>query len=452
MNVLFIISDQHRRDASGCYGHTLVQTPNIDRLASEGMRFDRAYCPAPLCGPSRAALLTGTHVHTSGIFTHKQEEGINELVTMGDAFRAAGYRTGALGKMHIIGESPERDLGFDERALRIYNPKWSQYIDAAGREAVFEYAHYSDPDRKGRHVYNIENQPVDLEEEKMYDHMVVDLCIEFMKKHSGKPFLLWAGLEKPHPELYAPAAYHEMYADADIKLPSTVRFEMDTKSLPRTLTGWGTKTDNLNDDELRNIIRSYYANTTYLDHSIGRLLDALDELGIADTTIVVYTTDHGDNLLEHGLFQKHCFYEGAVGVPLIVRAQGTVPAGTVSRTLVSLIDLFPTLGEMTCVPVPESVEGRSVYPALIEEPMQEIPVYSEFYSWGAPERMMIKGDFKYIHTIDENAQLYNLSTDPEEVYNLAKDPSYSDTVSEMKKQVLEGWELPPEGYKCRPQF
>jgi arylsulfatase A-like enzyme len=387
------------------------------------------------------------------MFTHQQEDPIKDLPTIGDAFRAGGYITGGIGKVHVLGETKSNDLGFDERALRIFEPPWVQYRDIVGREAVYEYANYSEPERFQRDSYNCANEPVHLERRLMYDDIVVGLCIDFMTRHKDGPFFLWAGLEKPHPEWYAPAEYHAMYSPSDMPLPETCRFKLNPDVLPRTLTGWGTKTDGMSDDEIRGAIAAYYANVTYLDDNVGKLLNALDKLGIAENTVTVYTSDHGENLFDHGLEQKHCFYESASAIPLIIRRPGKIEGGQRRNNLANLIDLFPTLAGMTGIKVPDSLEGRSLIPALEGVPDDsKTATYSEYYMWGAPERMIRTGRYKYIETVGEISQLYDLENDPNELRNLAVEPGHESLAARLKKWVTAGWELPSPGYKCRPMF
>lgn len=446
-NVLFIISDQHKTPVTGCYGNPLIRTPHIDGLAAAGLTFDSAYCPSPLCGPSRAAVMTGTYPHTCGVFTHQQEDPIRDIPTLGSVFREAGYVTGAMGKVHIIGETAERDLGFDERALRIYTERWQQYRDVIGEENVFEYANYSRPDStQRRDVYNSANAPVGLPDEMMYDRLVTDLCIDFMARHRDDRFFLWMGLEKPHPEWYAPAEFHRMYASAEMPLPETCRDEL--RDVPKTLLNLGRPADKRTDDEIRGAVAAYYANISYLDAQIGRALEVLEALGLKERTLVVYTTDHGEHLFEHGLLQKHCFFEAAVSVPLILNCPGVIPQGRRCGNLVNLIDLFPTLCDLAGVGKPDTLEGRSLSGVLAgDADPDDVAVFSEFYSWGAPERMIRTKGWKYVHTQGDISQLYDVRNDPLERANLAVAGEHTEVCNILDARLTHGWEMPAPGYK-----
>lgn len=440
-NVLFVISDQHKCNITGCYGNKIIHTPAIDSLAARGVLFDDAVCPSPLCLPSRSALLTGQWPHTCGGVRHGQKAGIRDVSTMGSAFRDAGYATAAFGKMHVPGESPERDLGFDARALRIYTYDWQDYIDAIGADNVDKYATYrTGATCEPRNHYNPGNIPVELADDLMYDSMVVDLTEAFLREHRRCRFFAWVGLEKPHPQWYAPARFHALYDPADMPLPETLR---DTLvDVPATVSRISAPLNEFGEAGVRGAIAAYYANVTYMDSQVARLLKCLDDLGLADNTIVVYTTDHGDHVFDHGLVQKHCFYEAAVRVPLIVAGPG-FPQHQRRSQLVSLIDLFPTLLDLNGCEHPADLEGVSLEPAITRDaPVHRDAVFAEFYDGGPAERMIRTKHWKYVHTEGDVCQLYDLQNDPLERTNLVRDPQYAATCHDLEARVLADWEIP----------
>ena len=459
-SVLFIISDQHKRSATGCYGHPLVRTPNIDRLAREGLLFASAYCQSPLCGPSRSSVMTGTHCHTCRGLTHTQPVPIRDVPTLGSVFRDAGYVTASIGKVHIRGEQPPeadadavggvRDLGFDHRELRYYTYEYRDYLEAVGPANVDRYNAY----RKGagvarRDVYNPANRPIEMEEPLMYDALVVQRCIRFMERHKGERFFLWAGLEKPHPEWYAPQEYHRLYDPARVALPQTLR--EGPPEIPKITREKLRIAERYSDEQVRGCLAAYYANVTYLDANVGRLLSALERLGLAERTMVIYTTDHGELLFEHGMCQKHCFYEPAVAVPLILANRRLFPAGAVREPIVSLIDLFPTLCELTGVDRPPGLEGQPILDVIDggADPAGR-EAFAEFYSWGAPERMIRTPEWKYVYTHGDVPQLYDVKNDPLEQNNLAADAAHRELCRELERRVLAGWEM-PEADLIRPR-
>lgn len=449
-NVLFIVSDQHRRDTAGCYGHPLARTPHLDRLATSGVRFNGAYCQAPLCGPSRSSIITGTQVHTCGAFTHWQEASLPDMPTLGSVFRQGGYITGAIGKLHVKGETRKRDLGFDDRQMRYYTYHYEDYINAVGPKNVNEYNCYLSKDGPyPRDVYNAANEPIRMDERMMYDAVVSDQVIDFITRHRKDRFFLWAGLEKPHPDWYAPAEYHRMYDPAGMSLPATLR---DTEpSIPRATLQHLREAHKRSDADVRGCLAAYYANVTYLDAKIGQILTSLEVLGLRERTIIVYTSDHGELLFDHGMLQKHCFYEGAVGVPLVMSLPGVLPSAAVRDHVVSLVDLFPTLTHLTGVPTPAGLEGESLADVLNgQAPLEGREAFSEFYSWGVPERMIRTGRWKYILTIDDVDQLYDLENDPLERSNLAEESSCQEIRRQLCQRVRDDWEIPSVEMLRRP--
>jgi choline-sulfatase len=443
-NVLLCISDQHRRDVTGCYGNDVVRTPNIDRLAERGIVFDNAYCQSPLCGPSRSSLLTGTYPHTCNAFAHGRRSALREdLPTLGSVFRDAGYATASIGKVHIRGEDRERrDLGFDERALRYYTYNFADYIEAIGKENVDRYwSFHKGSTHTEENPYNLKNQPIALDDEKlMFDALVTDRCIDFMERHRDNRWFLWMGIEKPHPMWFAPSAYHEMYRGEDMELPPT--FGRPLLNLPKTVADTTLNAWFYPHDEVRNAIAAYYANVTYLDAKVGETLDALEQLGLADKTIVIYSTDHGELLFEHSLVQKHCFFEPAVAVPLVVANPEVLPAGVRRDGIAGLIDLFPTLTELVGIDAPATLEGTSLADVIGDRPDPVRAALSEFYAKGPAERMIRTGPWKYVYTQGDQDQLYNHEDDPLELRNLAVEPEYADRCAELRARLVADWDLP----------
>lgn len=441
-NILFIISDQHQWRYTGHGGHSLVRTPHLDRLAAAGVRFDQAYCQSPLCGPSRASVMTGQYPHTNRQYTHGAFPLAEGTPTLGSVFRAAGYVTGAIGKVHILGETRQRDLGFDDRQLRLYTHHFADYIAAVGEDAVDRYATYRKPLPRFQTVYNPTNRPVTLRDDEMFDHLVVERCIGFMDRNRDRPFFLWAGIEKPHTDWTAPAAYHAMYSPRDMPLPQTVgetRTDMPNAWYASTRQAWC-----FDEEEIRHCLAAYCANVTYMDMQVGRLLAALERLGLAEDTLVVYTTDHGEMCFDHGMVQKQNFFEESVRVPLIFRLPGCRGGGTAHAAPVELLDLFPTFCDLTGIAAPAGLDGRSQADVLRgwRAPDPQRPVFSEYYEWGFPERLVRRGPWKYMHATGDRCQLYNLDEDPRETVNRVADPACAGTLRQLRELALADWERP----------
>ena len=440
-NILFIISDQHKWDVTGYAGHPHVRTPELDRLAAESVGFDQAICPSPLCVTSRAAIMTGTWPHTCRCFTGRSFP-LPDVPTLGRVFRAAGYATGAIGKVHVHGETRARDLGFDDRQMRLYTYWFEDYIRAVGEDAVNTYATYRRPLARYQTSYNPTNTPIALRDEQMFDHLVVERCIGFLERHRDRPFFLWAGLDKPHPDWTAPAKFHTMYDPAQLALPPTAgetRTDMPNAWYASTRQIWA-----FDEPEVRHALAAYYANVSYLDAKVGELLAALDRLGLRDNTLVVYTTDHGEMLFEHGMVQKQNFFEASVRVPLLLRWPGVLPAGARRTTTANLIDLFPTYCEAAGVAAPAGLEGQSLLPAAASAAAADPAraTFAEYYEWGFPERMLRTREWKYIHSVGETDQLYDLRADPHETRNLVAEPAYAPTRDALHARLMADWEVP----------
>ena len=453
-NVIFITSDQHRRDACGCYGNPIVRTPNLDALAARGVRFTQAYCDSPLCAPSRASYITGRHVHNHGALTHAIDgkspgipgnPGIESSETLGTMFRKAGYATAAIGKLHVHGETREHDLGFDVRAHRFYTYSYEDYVDAVGQARVDAYL--SGKDRDDELKYNTAFEPVRLEDKYMQDSLTTATSIDFIRRHQDQPFFIHVGLEKPHPPWTTQPRFLDLYDPDAMPLPANRDQWWEAEGPPFPfMPNKGFNRGRMYrypDDKIRNAIAAYYACVSEVDSNVGRILDAVDDVGLTDTTVVIFSADHGDNLFEHGLEQKHCFYEGPVGVPLIVTVPDGFPQGTERAQLTSLIDVMPTLAALNDLPLPQDADGRSLLPAMRGEIDPDRAVFSEFYEWDDwPGRMVRYREWKYILYRGHSEVLFNLERDPDEMQDLAGDPAYADICDELRARVLDGWQIP----------
>jgi arylsulfatase A-like enzyme len=372
-NLLFIMSDDHAAHAISAYGSRINGTPNIDRIAASGMRFDSVFCTNSICAPSRASILTGTYNHVNGVTTLATEMD-NSLWTFPKALRAAGYRTGMFGKWHL-GHGPAHDpTGFDEwRVLpgqgHYYNPVMLQ----PGPHPVHERAGY-------------------------VTDLITDDCLDFIDRAGGQPFALLCHHKAPHRPWEPSRRHFTLYDDVAIPEPDTfhddlagraaviqaVRMRMmdldpilDLKAVvPAGLDG---------DAEIswryQRYIKQYLRVVASIDDSVGRLLDALDERGLADDTIVVYTSDQGFFLGEHGLFDKRLMYEESLRMPFLISLPRAVESGRVNDDIVVNVDFAPTLLELCGVDVPGEVQGRSFVPLLHGDTPQNWPTSMYYRYW-----------------------------------------------------------------------
>lgn len=438
-NVLFIISDDLRPELS-IYG-SQVKTPNMDRLAREGMLFERAYCNVPVCGASRASLLTGIRPgrHRFLGYSTWAEKDAPDALPLPGLFQQAGYTTIAYGKIFHHGK--------DHKGVWNRRDKPEALVSGSG---------------SWRDYYNEENIKLDKEtgtgpayechagSGRYKDERLAKTTIETLRelKDSDKPFFFALGFVKPHLPFNAPKEFWDMYDREDIKIPETY---MRDPSIPRyayhnsgELRNYhGVPSDEiLPEDYAKTLIHAYYAATSYVDAQLGRVLDALDELGMREDTIVVLCGDHGYNLGEHSLFCKHTNFHHALQVPLIIDAPGA-PDGARTRALVEYVDLYPTLAELTGLEPPEGqLQGNSLTP-LLKDPNAAWKdfVISKYYNG-----ISIRTD-RFLYTewqrqedgVAYGRMLFDLKEDPLEKHNLAEDPAYAETVRELSEKLRQNW-------------
>jgi uncharacterized sulfatase len=342
--------------------------------------------------------------------------------------------------VHIRGEEKDgRDFGFEERGLRYYTYGKEDYVAEVGEEAVETYC----PSKMGPSRLNPHNEPSELEESQMFDSLVVDRTMRFLEDHRDERFFAWVGLEKPHPTWHAPAEFHAMYDPREMAIPET--FHDEPVDVPDIVAESNFRADDYPEEWVRNCIAAYLANVSYLDYSLGRLLEALERLGLSEDTLVIYTSDHGENLFEHALVQKHCFYEPSVAVPLICRGPKVVSPGRGCGRLVGLIDLFPTLADICGISKPSTLEGVSFADPLSGAPDgRGTDQFAEFYAKGKAERMIRTPGWKYVYTQGDLDQLYDVQADHRERRNLATEPEWQDTVEALRQRVWEDWEIEPD--------
>jgi choline-sulfatase len=446
-NILFIVSDQMVAALTGAYGHPVVQTPHLNRLAAEGVRFDAAYTPFPLCAPGRACIMSGRHASEIGAWDNGALLAADQP-TFAHYLADAGYDTVLSGKMHFIG--PDQLHGFRRRLTTdIYSsdfnwvkPEWIRLKETRGQDCEDVMN-----DRPGYNAKGYTGDGIQIgawHNALSYDEETHFRAIEYLRAHSQKadhtPFLLCASYHHPHEPFWPPQHYWDMYEGADIDIPS---FPDDLDAcqsmMDRNLNAYhGTQRYDLRDpDGLYRLRRAYYGLVSYMDHKVGELLDALEATGAADHTVVVFASDHGDMLCEREMVQKRCFYEWSCRVPLIVRFPDGWKAGTTCTTSVSLIDLLPTFSELAGVNNLLPHDGNSLIP-LLNEPDEDRLIFAQAHeAVGMPCIMARQGRFKYNYIHGYDPQLFDLDADPGEWENIASDPTYSQTAAGMRRMILD---------------
>lgn len=429
-NLLFLMSDQHQREASGCYGSTEVSTPNIDGIAARGTRFDRAYCQAPVCVPARGSIITGQYAHTHG--ARILADALPDSVpTVAHFFRERGYVTGAIGKMHFVDES--RRHGFDHRLheadfQRTLSPEERQLLrrDQGGAEGV-------------------DGRPSGLAARFFQDNYYAAETVRFLRENRNRPFCLWSSFLMPHTPLVPMREFYDRYDPERLRLPRRPAGDLsggfEGHLIRAKERGWYDQTDSA----LRRSLAGYYGNISQMDACVGRVYDALCELGLDRNTVVVYTSDHGEMAGAHRMWTKHNMFEQSVAVPLIVSMPERAQSGRARRELIEHTDLFPTLAELCGHTAPQGLAGRSFAPLI--ENRRYTPrefAYSEYYFChkvftrddryvGKAPIVMVRTERWKLNYLDwGRSELFDLEQDAGEFRNRIDDPASAGVARELQ--------------------
>ncbi|MBK7496625.1 MAG: sulfatase-like hydrolase/transferase [Candidatus Omnitrophica bacterium] len=442
-NVVVIIGDDHAAYAIGAYGNPLARTPNLDRLAGQGAIFSQAYCNSPVCTPSRQSLLTGMLPHTVGV-TQLPTALSDDTQTLAEYLKESDYATAAIGKMHF--NSPLHH-GFD---YRVDLEEHRQFLSSqprkpipSGIEVLPAWKPFVDP---ARIWLNGSCLPCGAYDAEMPGTWFAERAADYIRDHTSTPFLMFIGFTEPHSPFHFPIEFNGLF-DPGSFIPPEIG-PQDDSQIPEIFR-------DLTDMEKRNITAAYFTSVAFLDKNVGRVLDALREKGIEKNTIVVYLGDNGYNLGHHGRFEKHCFYEQAVRIPLLINDPSLVPGHRKIDAMVELIDLFPTITDLCGLPAPPQVQGHSLVPLLKgdSEGGREF-IFSEYLE--NEEAMIRTRQFKYIYTTGARNRedgyrtgrplpgrtriLFDIHQDPGEMTNLADNPEYQQVIAEMKAEMLQCFE------------
>ncbi len=429
LNVLFIVSDD-LCNSLGCYGDPLVQSPNIDRLAKKGVRFDRAYCQFPLCNPSRASFLTGLRPDTTGVMENATHFRKNrpDAVTLPQTFQKAGYFVARVGKLYHYGVPVQIGTdGLDDK------PSWQVRVNPRGRDRADEDKIFSlQPKQFGGTLSWL---AADGTDEEQTDGLSAAEAIKLLEEKKDKPFFLALGFFRPHTPYVAPKKYFDLYPLERMPVAKVAPDHRDNKPAP-AFGSAKKEQDAMTDRQRKQARQAYYASITFMDSQLGKVLDALDRLQLAENTIVVFFSDHGYHLGEHGLWQKMSLFEQSARVPLLIydpRAKGNRQA--CGRT-VELVDLHPTLADLCGLKAPEDLDGKSLKP-LLENPKAEWskPAFTQVRRGKDVTGRSVRTErFRYTEWDEakRGMQLYDHETDPHEQVNLANDPKHAETMKQLQ--------------------
>ena len=443
-NILFLMSDQHTQKVAGCYGDKVVNTPHLDRLAARGVVFDNAYCPSPICTPSRMSLLTALRPSSQLCWTNSDMLA-SDLPTYLHALGAAGYQPTLIGRMHSIG--PDQLHGYAQREVGDHNSNWV----GATTHDMGVLNRTNDPFRT-----SLERSGPGQSAYELHDVDVAAAACAWLRRYAQRsartpehPFALGVGLMLPHQPYVARAEDYLRYKGR-VGLPSIPRpgAEDDHAYLKhwRTITG----IDAVPDTDVLRARAAYYGLTTRLDALVGQVLDQLEALGLADNTLIIYSSDHGDQLGERGLWWKQTFFDESAKVPLILSWPHVLPAGERRAQVLNLLDVGPTLLEAAAAPPLPGVDGSSFLAVARDAKAPWLDLsYSEYCTDGSArwdngnavvQRMVRAGKWKFIYYHGYAPQLFDLLTDPQETRDLAPDPAHAAICRQLRALALANWD------------
>jgi choline-sulfatase len=420
-NLLILMSDEHQARAMGCAGHPLVRTPNLDRLAASGTRFTAAYTPSPICVPARAAFAAGRHVHQTGLWDNAMPY-TGTPPGWGHALQAAGVRVESIGKLHY--RAPEDPVGFDAEHIPMMVEGGVGMVWASIRAEGERWA----PKARmlGSYIGPGESKYTE------YDRAIVARTAEWLAERAGDPdpWCLFVGLVAPHFPLVCPPEFYALYPHDHLPPP---KLHPDDGH-PRH--PWVDKQNAYMDaeaafhdpEERRAALAAYFGLCSWLDHSVGLILAALDRAGLDAVTDVVYTSDHGDNAGARGLWGKSNLYEESAAVPLIVRGMGMAPG--VRLEPVSLLDMSASICAHFGTVLPDAA-GLPLTDPGVSAP--DRPILSQYHAAGAVTGayMLRRGRWKLIHYVGFAPELFDLAADPEETCNLAENPAHAGVLADL---------------------
>jgi arylsulfatase len=451
-NVLLICTDQQRFSALGAYGNDEIETPNLDRLAAQGVLFENCYVQNPVCGPSRASLMTGRYVHSHGLWANGVGLPDGERLFSKD-MAEAGYDCGLVGKFHLSACFGGRMEKRQDDGFRVYRWAHDPYPGSSENE-YHRWLHTVRPDLIGAEV-DYDSLPADVH----YSRWIGDQTVEFLtrSRQRDKPFLFVANFFDPHHGFGAPEEYLKRYRDKQLSRPVTVEDELtgkppiQTEASRESYAGKARGYTSYSADELQEVKAAYYAMVSLVDDEVGRILDALDREGLTENTLVVFTSDHGEMLGDHQLMLKGpMMYEQAVRVPLILRWPDALPAGTRCPELVQWIDLAATILAATGTPGPDRGQGQDLLLLATGGASGRGWALSEYRNSGQPYdppvhlTMLRRHQWKLVvqHGApatdgDRTGELYDLDVDPDELRNLWDDPAHREVRTELQEFLLD---------------
>jgi iduronate 2-sulfatase len=452
-NVLFIIADD-LNVFLGCYGDPIAKTPNLDQLAKRGVRFEKAYCTFPLCGPSRNSMLTGLYPNSNGILANAQifRQTVPERISLPQAFRQQGYFAARVGKLyHYNVPTSIGTEGHDDPA------SWELQLNPAGVDRTEEEGRIFSlrPGSFGGSLSWYASQKQDSEHTDGKIAADAAWVLERCAKQKDRPFFLAVGFFRPHTPYVAPKKpYYDFYQEQKMRVvPNVKEDQLDIP--PAALASYKPEQDKLDDELRRSALQAYYASISFMDTQLGNVIGALDRLGLSENTIIVFTSDHGYHTGEHGLWQKQSLFEESARVPLLIVTPDGCSKNAVAKSPVSHIDIFPTLMELAGLRAPAGLQGQSLI-QIIKNPdaqgrgwsLSQVVRGGGFKRFGASPSVGDEGKRFFGYSIRTNrwrytewdegkqgTELYDHDTDPSELMNVAGKPEHAALVNSLQRQL-----------------
>lgn len=442
-NILVILTDQQRWDTIGLNGNDQVQTPNLDSLARSGACFSNAYANCPVCMPSRMSMLSGQYPASLRICCNGIEMP-PDVMCLQHILKPYGYRTANLGKLHFKNHSsmfrdhrdPHPAYGFDTLVHSdepgCYDDAYLKWVEKRAPDEVRNCECDTPPAWKGRPIKNHPRgakSPYLFEgpEDLTHTAFVVDETITFLEQHQHEPFFCIAGMYAPHPPINPPKRFVDMYEQKDLPLPLR---------LPEEIS------EDVTDEQWQKIKAYYYALVSHVDDQTGRILKRLKELGLEENTVVIFTSDHGENLGDHGMTGKCNYHDSSTRVPLIFSCPEKISSRGVTREITELVDVAPTVLDLCGVQVPPFMQGKSLVPYL-EERSETTGRQSAFIEHRYPMKQGYKAvrTVEYLYVLESSGTelLYDLNKDPAQLTNIAADAQYQQTLSDMRLALAKRW-------------
>ncbi|GMU71612.1 MAG: choline-sulfatase [Burkholderiales bacterium] len=428
-NLVFILSDEHNKRVTGCYGHPMIRTPNLDRLAAHGTRFTSAYTNCPICVPARASFATGRYVHETRCWDNAiAYQGVP--ASWGHRLMEQGHRVASIGKLHYQATGAGKN-GFDEEILPLHIVNGVGDLLGLIRDEL--------PRRPGSAKLGPEAGRGESDYTR-YDRSIADEAVKWLRetapKHRAKPWALYVGFVSPHFPLIAPPQFYDMYPESEVPWPHMYGHdERPRHPFMDAMRKCLCYDDAFDAPMVRRALAAYFGLTSFLDDNIGKILRTLEETGLDQSTRIVYSSDHGDNLGTRGMWGKSTMYEESAGIPMIM-AGPDVPAGKVCDTPVTLADAFPTfIHALGAEPDPRdaNLPGTSLI-GIANDQTPPRTILSEYHAAGAATAsyMIRHGKYKYIHYVGMAPMLFDLAADPNERNDLGTDRAHQATVAECE--------------------